>query len=213
MADTVQQLVDDVRVEGAFDVTPEQALRWLTRRHRKMVARARCYRKTVSIGPTVADQRDYALPEGVVQLFELTVDGVTYGNGRHADLAQGAQGYLLLSDSGGVVVAEEDEAGASEVALYPTPTTAGSEVLVRATFLPPDLDVADDSTLKIPGDFTDALVAGAIATGLRRVEHRSDLAQPHEQEFADACEELRRQVNRRYRGPGPAQIRVVGYNA
>lgn len=45
------------------------------------------------------------------------------------------------------------------------------------------------------------------------MESRADLAQTFEQTFSDACEELRRQVERKYRGSGPQQIRVQGFNA
>src|SRR5215472_12709027 len=64
--------------------------------------------------------------------------------------------------------------------------------------------------LKIPPEFTDGLIDGAIATGLSRIEHRDDIASPHEQRFGQSCTELLAQVNRRYRGSGPALIRVQG---
>lgn len=215
MADTVQQLVDDVLNEGSFDATADQALRWLNRRHRVMVARSRCYRYSASIGPTVANQRDYALPADVVEIFEVTVDGMPAGHARHVDLALGALSYVILSGVGRVMAPEEDAAGAAEIGLYPTPDTAGQTITVRAAFLPPDLSVADNTTLKVPLDFTDALVSGAMATALERApgDFRPDLADRHTQRFEAGCEELRRRTNRRYRGTGPAQIRVQGVNA
>ncbi len=213
MATTVQQLVDQVLSEGQFDATQDQALRWLSVRQRQMVARSRSLRKTVSVGPTVAGQRDYALPGEVVEIQEVTVNGLTWGKGTHVDLSRGAQGYLRLSESGGIVASEETAAGGTEIALYPTPTEAGLPIEVRATFLPADLSVGDDATLVIPGDYVDALVSGAIATALVRLENRPDLAQYHEGVFSSANEELRRMVSRRYRGPGPATIRVRGINA
>lgn len=218
MAETVQGLVDAVVNEGGFDtsstaVTAGSVLAWLNRRHRVMVRRSRCYRYTASLGSTVVNQRDYPLPAGLVESYEVDVNGVVYGKAKHTDLANGALGYIVLSGSGGIFGAEESATGDLEVALYPTPTVAGQPITMRAAWLPPDLLTSDDTTLRVPSSYADALIAGAVATGLRRVEHRPDLAQPHEQEFADACEELRREVNRRYRGSGPAIIRVVGLNA
>ena len=210
----VQQLVDDVLSEGGFDTDSTAVLRWLTRRHFKMVVRSRCYRKTVDIGPTVAAQQDYSISTDVVEIYQVTVGGIPYGKGRHVELAQGARGFLLLDDpSGGLLAAEEATDGSPQIALYPIPGTSGVSVLMRAAWRPPDLSTSDDTTLKIPADFYDALVAGAIATGMRRIEQRADLAAPFESEYSDACEELRRQVNRQYRGTGPAQIRVQGINA
>jgi hypothetical protein len=211
----VSDLVAEVLAEGEFDATDAQALRALTRRHRKMVVRARCFRKTVSVGPTVALQRDYALPTDLFEIFEVTVDGVTYGNARHVDLSTEAQGTLWLAGPGGVSTEEEDTAGVGTLALIPTPGDGGSVVNVRGAFSPPDLSVSDDTTLKITPDFDDALAAGAIGSLMRRGtgDFRADIAQSFEQEWSDACEELRRQTNRRYRGPGPTMIRVLGYNA
>lgn len=217
MADTVASLVANVLTEGNFDATEPQVLQWLTRRQRTMCSRTRVYRKKLSIGPTVAEQQAYTVPKEVVEIREVLVNGITYGTGRHSDLAQGAQGYLWLDglylDGGGISTREDDSTGTTKLALYPTPTEAGLEVTLIAVCLPPDLVVGEDSTIKVPGDFLDALVAGAIATGLTRIESRPDLAQPFETIFSAACTELETQVNRRFRGAGPAQIRVVGLNA
>lgn len=212
MADTVAQLVSDVQTEGGFDVDGPTALRWLSRRHRVMVAESRCYRKTVST-TTVSGQRDYTLDPDVVEIEELSVAGIPFGNARHVDLAQGARGYVLLSGDGGVVSPEESVSGAAEFALYPTPISSGDTILLRGAFLPPDLVSGDESTLKVPQDFTDALVSGAIASGLMRIDNRPDLASSHEEIFSAAVDRLRRRVARRYRGTGGAQIRIVGVSA
>jgi hypothetical protein len=209
---TVQGLVDQVKTEAQFDVTDTAALAWLDRRHKKMVVRARALRKTVSIGPSVASQRDYALPSDLVEVLEVSVDGLPYGRATHTDLSYGAQGWLMLDGIGGVVASEETASGDAEIALYPTPTQAGLTVTVRGVFRPSDLLVGTDSTIKVPDEFLDSLVSGAIATGLQRQEYRPDLAQSFEQDFSDACEEWRRQVRRRYRGAGPTTIRIQGVN-
>jgi hypothetical protein len=206
-------MVDDVLNEGGFDATPAQALRWLTRRHRRLVVRSRCYRKTASIGPTVALTRDYALPVDIRGIFEVDVAGVRYGDGRHSDISAQAQSRLWICGTGGVTTDEEDANGLGELALIPTPDTGGSTITVRGFFAPPDLLTADDTTLKSPSDYDDVLVAGAISTAYRRLLARPDLAGPFEQDFGNGCEELRVDTNRKYRGQGAVQMRVIGYNA
>lgn len=208
--------MDDVLNEGVFDATSAQALRWLTRRHRTMVARSRCYRKTASLGSTVVGQQEYALPTGLISIDEVTVAGVTYGPGWHRDISSDAQGLLWLCGTGGVYTPEESVSGAAALTLIPAPTTAGDDVSIRGVFLPPaDLSVSDDATILIPAQYDDGLVAGAMATALMRGpgDFRQDLAQGFEQAFVDTCEELRRDVSRRYRGAGGARIRVLGINA
>jgi len=176
--------------------------------------RARCFRKTVSLGSTVANQRDYALPTDLRGIFEVTVAGITYGDARHVDISSQFQGLLWLCGTGGVVAPEEDSSGLGELALIPTPGTAGDDIAVRGFFAPPDLLTADDTTLKIPSDYDEALKEGGIAALMSGAlgDFRSDLAQDHEQKFQQGCEELRVDTNRRY-SSSPAQLRVVGYNA
>jgi hypothetical protein len=212
MAETVQGLIDSVKNEGSFDVTDAQALAWLNRRHERMIIRARAYRKTTTL-TTVASQRDYTLPADMVEVLEVAVDGTPYGRAHHTDLLYGSQGWVQLSGIGGVVASEESTTGGPEIALYPTPTQGGLSVTVRGTFRPADLSTSDNSTLVVPSEYIDALISGAIATGLKRVENRPDLAQAHEQDYEAACEEFRRQIARRYRGSGPTPIRIQGVNA
>jgi hypothetical protein len=210
---TVQGLIDQVKTEAQFDVTDAAALLWLDRRHKKMVVRARAYRKTATIaGGTVSGQRDYALPSDLIEVLEINVGGLPYGRATHTDLSYGAQGWVMLSGIGGVASSEEDATGGAEIALYPTPTTNASVISVRGIFRPSSLAVGQDSTIVVPDEFLDSLVSGAIATGLQRQEYRPDLAQAFEQDYENACEEWRRQVRRRYRGAGPTAIRIQGVN-
>lgn len=209
----VQDMVDNVLQEGQFATTAARALAALDSRHKQMVRRSRCYRKTVALGPTVVDLASYTVPDDIVEILELRVDGYPYGNARHVDVQTAVFEPLVLTGSGGVMTRNDSVAGVKQVRLYPVPTTAGDTVDVWAVCTPPTLLTSDDTTVKIPEDYDERLEAGAIGRLMRRLEHRPDLAQPHEQEFADACEELRRQVVREFRGTGPAQIRVIGLNA
>jgi hypothetical protein len=209
---TVQGLIDQVVTEAQFDVTGDAALAWLDRRHKKMVVRARAYRKSVSVGPTVSGTSDYLLPTDLVEVLEVNVGGLPYGRGTHTDLAYGAQGWLVLDGIGGIVSSEETASGGAEIALYPTPTSSGDTITVRGVFRPSSLAVGADTTILVPDEFLDSLVSGAIATGLARQEYRPDLAQSFEQDYESACEEWRRQLRRRYRGAGPTPIRIRGVN-
>jgi hypothetical protein len=210
----VQDLVDNVLDEGGIDATPQQALQWLSRRHVRMCARSGCYRLSRDVGPTVANQRDYPVGTDVVEIYEVLVGGVPYGKLRHVELAEGQLGWLWLApDGAGMTAPEETAAGLPELALFPTPGSAGLAVLIRCSLRPGPLATTDDSTLKVPEDFHDDLVAGAIATGWSRIEQRDDMATGLEARFKDGCEELRRQMKRKYRGTGPTFIRIVGVNA
>lgn len=210
MADNVDALVAEI--EATVDLTAAEALTRLNRAHRRFVSRARAFRKTVSIGPTVAAQSAYALPSGLVELWEVQVAGVTYGRALHTDIALDVQGWLLLDGLGGVIAPEESASGAREVSLIPAPVTGGDTVTVRGAFSPADLVAGGAaSTILVDDDFYDDLVECAVAPVLRRLgEGDPDTL---EAKTEARVEEFARRVRRRYRGPGPAQIRVQGINA
>lgn len=215
MAETVSQLVDDVITEGGFDVDTPRALRWLNRRFKFMVGEARAYRKVVSVATTVAGQAFYAFSP--VEAYTFEINGVPYGKARRADIYDNAQGTLIWEGAGGLIVGGADATGAKGITLIPTPTQAGLAITSFAAVVPADLtaDAAGDTLLAaiLDGEFADELVSGAIATGHLRVDGRPDLAAPHEQVFAGGVERLRMRTKRRYRGGGPAQIRIQGVNA
>lgn len=215
MPDTVQTLIDEVTQEGGFEATDVQALRWLNRRHRFIVAQSRSLRDRVQVGPTVAGQEFYAV-SNVVETYNVEVGGVPYAKARRPDVYGYSQGTLLWTGptGAGFVVEDVDESGVQGFTLIPPPDSAGTAITIWAAVPPADLAAADPaSALKIDSDCYDGLVSGAIATGLLRIEQRPDLAAPHEQIFAATVEMMRQRVKRRYNTSGPAQIRVVGVNA
>lgn len=218
MSTTVAELVAAVIEDGQFDATEAQVLRWLTVRQRQMCARAGSYRKAITLGTTTVGVDSYAVPAEVVEILQLTVGGYVYGVARHQDFARGERGWLLLSGEGGVAGRDDTAGGEQRLKLFPTPAEGtspepGAEVVAYCVCLPPDIATGQDATIVIPGDYVDALVAGAISTGMLRSEDRVDLASANEQIFQGGCRELIRATNRRYRGSEPPTLRVVGINA
>lgn len=206
---TVQTLLDDLGTVG-FDVTAAVQIGWLDRRHKKMLGRARAYRKQLAVGTTVADTAFYALD--VLELYQLTVGGVPYIKARQPDVYGYSQDTLLWTGNGGLIVADYSAGAVKGLTLIPTPTAGGDAIIAYAAVTPPTLDDAADTVL-VEDDFLDALVEGACATGFSRDTERLDVARYYEERFDAACEEYRRRTNSRFRGPGPSTIRIVGVNA
>lgn len=68
-----------------------------------------------------------------------------------------------------------------------------------SALLPADAVLGDNvTTLQCDIDLLPGLVAGAIATGLRRVEQLAELADAHEGLFREAAEKMRQRVAQRY---------------
>lgn len=215
-------LAEAVVEDGTFDASQEQALRWLNERQRLMVARARNFRKTLSIpGGVVYGQSSYLLPPGILEILQITVGGIVYGNARHNDYAEGERGWVWLGGEGGIAGRDDDSAGAQYVRLFPVPAQGstglqpeeGAAISLYVAAQAPTLTIDNEGTVVVPDEYLSGLISGAIATGLLRVENRPDLAKPHEELFDAACQELLRATNRRFRGTGPAQVRVKGINA
>lgn len=213
----IADMISAVTEDGQFDATETQVLRWLNERHRSMVSTCRCYRKTIDLGPTIEGQSEYELPDGLVEILQVTVGGQVWGTARHQDAASSAAGFLWLSGPGGVAGRDDDEAGVQQLQLVPGVgaggTAAGGELVVYAAMLPPDLVSGDDSRLKVPVEYAPAIVSGAIATGNLRVESRSDLAAPLEQIFQTAVAALKRDTEVRFAGSATPQIRLLNVNA
>jgi hypothetical protein len=208
VADDVDSLVAEL--QAVVDVDATAAVRLLNRRHRQMVARGRCYRVPVAFGSSVADQAAYPFPASpqIVELQQVTVDGVPYGKARRNDGYSYSQGALEWSGPVGLWFAEED----STLILTPAPGTAGLAIVGQALALPPDLVAGGAATtLKIDLDLVDALVEGAAATELFRIGEGDPVS--FETKFDTACEEQRRRARRRNRGSGTTQIRIQGVNA
>lgn len=204
MAVTAQTLVDEFLSQWGFDVDEAEALKWLDRRHKKMVRRSRCHLQTVAVGTTSAGVGDYALK--AVEVLQVTVDGVQYGKApRDAQLAY-TRGLLTWRPrTNGLFVSTADSSGASEIGLIPPPTTSGLAIVAFAAMPASDLELG--SSLLIDEDFHEVLQEGMAATGYARDAEQLPAADRCELRFDNGCEEYRREVKRRMRS-GPAQIRT-----
>lgn len=212
MADTIPTLVAEVR--DIVDVTDAQALLALSRRHKTMVSRSRCLRRKIDVGDTVDGQEFYEIDPalGVIEVLGAKIGGIPYARGRRDDAYADAQGRLVLSGDGGLIFVDADTSSNMGLTLIPSPD-AGLEILLYAAILPADLPSTGNAAevLAVDQDMYDVLVEAAAATWMKR-QGEGDWQTP-EAQFEAKCEELRQRVDRRLRGQGPPQIRIVGINA
>lgn len=206
---TGQDLVDQLKQLG-FDNTDLEILGWADERQKEMVAAARSRRQLVSIGPTVADEPEYDLPGNVVHLFEVTVSDAPYSGTVHTDIARAGQSELVWLGDGLWSVTEDDD-GNKKVYLIPAPSEAGKTVVLYAATAAPTLTL--DGNVYIDDQYVRYLRYGAMATGWDLNAEDGGTSERYEARFEAGVERYRRWVARRFRGSGPAQIRVKGLNA
>jgi hypothetical protein len=213
MAETVSAVVSEIRTQGSLDLSDAEALAILNRRHKQMNARAGVYRdsqaatRLVDVGAAVT----FSAPAGLQQLLQLLNPSyVSVGRARRSDIAEMIAGTLPISGAGSVYAEYgEGSAGVATTVwlIYPDPVA----VTAYGIYETPDLLLDNSVPFVVDADLIEGLMAGVFATALQRPgEARPDLAAQQEQLFSAACEEQRARAARRYRGSGPAQIRLSG---
>ncbi len=212
-------MVTAVLTQGGFDSTSSAtsqavALSWLEARYQEMCAESGYTQAIRELGPTVADQDEYALPDSVTRVVGLRVGtSRPWTPVKLEDLWALAAGTARLE--GGMIGAfaetwseETADAGTEKVKLYPAPTEAALDVSAICVVSPPALSLSANTAPQVPTDFHEYIVDGAIAMGLRRDDSREDEAAPYEARFKDAIGRLGMRRRKRV-GRGPIQGRVA----
>lgn len=202
----VSAFVAEVIAQGALDADTGDVLTWLNRKHREFVARAEMARGTVTL--TTSDGgATWDFPDPIAAVYEVDVDGATYGRARRSDISRGAQNRLVLSGPGGVFMVEQ--AGAvNAITAYPA-VDADQAVTAYGALYPAALLLDDSVPLAVDETDEEALMAGVFSVAMSRpVEARQDLAAGYSQQFEVGVAAAKLRVTRAFRGPGPASIRV-----
>lgn len=193
------ELVAKVVTEGGFDTAASDTssatvLSWINEVYREMVSAAEWLRSERSLGVTVAGQDLYDLPDDVIRVSKVAINGSSrwdiVATEELLDLKW--QGGLYLTGSPGVVAQVYDEVTSKQkIQLWPVPQTAGYTIQVLGSILPAALTTAGpDATPLLPPDVHEALADGAIGLGRLRVDEREDLAAPYMQKFQAAVGKL-----------------------
>jgi hypothetical protein len=199
-------LVSRLRVMSPM--TEPEAKARLNQVHKRMVVDAEALTQSIPIAETVADQSVYELDPDIAQLLNVRIDGKRYVR-KSVDEIEDLEASEAYSRGfpQRYFAPEFSGAGAGELRVYPTPTSAGLAITARAVMLPPDL-VNDTDYPSLPSDFHEDLVDGAMATVLMRDDERLSDAFALEQRFERRIKELRGRMTRRV-GSGPARIKLT----
>ena len=215
-------MVTAVKLQGGFDSSSSATsdaviLSWLNARYSELSVESAYSQGTREFGPTVAGQADYVLPERVVRVKSLRVNGsrpwIPLKLEDIWDLEAGAAQFSMGGVGGFAEnYAEVDSSGQGfpRVTLWPVPDTAGQTIKALCILQPIPLDVSNNVAPVLPDDFHEYVVEGAIAIGLRRDDEREDGAAPYEARFKEAIQRLAARQRKRV-GRGPIQARVSGY--
>lgn len=208
---TLDELVAGVLGQGGFDVDPAMATSWLNEMYKTAVARSKWREETTSLGSTVVGQAQYDIPESVVDIVAITLDaGAGLSDWQRigtTDLWDVKTGRQFLRGTGGVFAPAFGPNGEKRVELYPVPTIAGTAITALVAVQAIAMVSGSDVPI-LPEDMHGALMDGAIALGLRRMDERSDSASVPADVYGGMVLELSRRKNSRV-GSRPSRMRLV----
>jgi hypothetical protein len=202
-------MITAVLDQGGFDVSRTVALSWCQDRLNRANRRAEWTKSTVSLGNTVADQAEYAIPSTVLVLRDVYV-----GSRKYVRVGADRLGALKHAGSSVDFVYAPDwtSAGVEQIELYPVPTVSGTAITGQAVTAAATLVDTTAEITAIPVEFhEEILVDGGIATGIARLDEGVVEADRFEARWETAVERLRRLKTSRI-GSGPVRFQVAGHH-
>lgn len=208
MALNHDQIVEQVKTTAGVDATDADVSSVLNHLIGEMAAESEWIKAQPELGPTVAGQAAYTLPDNVVRVHKLRVDGLRYeatGTGDEWDLESGR---AQRTDTTIGMFAESFSADGltKQITLYPAPSEAGQEIEALAVLRPSA--ITGTTYPPFPDEFHLSLVYGTKAHFLALSEENVGTAGALRQEFEAAKSKLRRLSMVRTRS-GPIRIEVV----
>lgn len=195
------------RLRALTSLTVPEAHARINQAYRRMVIDGRALRQLVEIGPTVVGQSAYLLDPGIVEIPRLRVNGYAYERKSVDELDDlTAHDAYVAGAYRGFFAPDFSAAAAPSVSIYPSPTAAGQTIKARAYVMAPDM--TDDAEYpRLPADFHEDLIDGALSVAFRRDDERLQEADALEARFLSRIRDLRGRENRRV-GSGPHRVRV-----
>lgn len=201
-------LVSRLQAQSAISSAEAQAR--INQAYRRMAAESYAIREKVAIGDTVVGTSVYDIPADVVQIISLRVNGLRYERKSSEEIDDLAESEAYVVGYPARFYSPEfTSSGTSQVYIWPSPTTV-VPITARAAVLPADMtDTTEGGEYpKLPIDFHEDLVDGALATVLLRDDERLSDSFALEDRFQQRIAELRGRVTSRV-GGGVARIKLT----
>ena len=203
----LQTLRDEAQELFGLDLEDDEADRLYNEADTEFCVQSGWTQGAVDLGPTVADQAAYELPEEVYEPLEVYVNDRPYDAATKRIVKEiGAGTYRLRAR--GVWWLSVDATGVQSISVYPTPSEA-LPLEADCVVYPPAME-DDTDTPAAPKNFHRALHEYVQAISLGGSEDDLERKQVHMDEFERQAARCRQHRIRRKSGSGGAQMRVVG---
>lgn len=209
LADAVVQLRGPEA--GGFDFSENQAVSLLQEGVGRLAAASQWVRAELQLGPTVAGQEAYELPDKVVKLKNVYVGGMPFTEVSFDDVFGLKNGRLQLvgaGSEGGVFTERFSEDGLSKFfSLWPVPEDA-LEVLGLAAIIPDPPGLNDP--LPFPVDMNRVVLDYAKGIAYEDVDENQNAGNHFLERAGQKAQQLLERGNARA-GRGPYKIPVAGH--
>jgi hypothetical protein len=207
---TFDDVVDAVVAQA--DVSQPTAVKYVNSRYARMVTESDFLTRVNNLGTTTAGASTLALPTDLVGLRRVSVGTVRYdlvGAEDILDIQNNVNGMSWTSPDGttGLVAQYYDASDVPTLLFYPAFSATGTAITAIQVHEPADIAYGGAAATALPIHLRPYLIDGALAEAYEKSDERADLAQVHEQRFADGIDKLKRLKNSRVRS-GPYRIVV-----
>lgn len=208
VADVVEQLTS-AQAHG-FDVTPVQAEKEVQTAIKKVAGISQWIKAELELGPTVAGQSVYGLPDKVIRLYDLLVgENNPYKRYDVRTLWDVKAGRAEVRGEGGVYAERFAADGTTKsFEIFPTPEETGVIVMGLASIVPDDL--AAGVTLPFPEEHREAVLNFSVGSLYAKTDENRAQANEYEALARGVAESLALLANART-GSGPHKIHVAGH--
>lgn len=205
---THDQIVAQVKTTAGVDASDADISTILNHLIGEMAVESEWTKAQIELGPTVANQSLYTLPDNVARVLRLRIDGFRFdpiGTGEEWDLESGR---AQRSDTGiGVFAEAYGTDGTKQIEFYPAPSAAGDPIEALVVKRPATISQA--TLPPFPDEFHLSLVYGTKAHFLALSEENIASAERLMAQYETAKAKLLALSRKRLRS-GPVQMGIVG---
>lgn len=209
--ETFQEALTQLRSAeaGGFDFGDVQAAALLNEGVRRFAAKSEWIKAELDLGPTVAEQEAYPLPDHVVKLRGVAVSGAPYARTDALALWNYKNRAVLPRDIAGLFAERfSDDGKIKSFSLYPIPSEAALTISGFAVITPSE-ELAGEDKLPFPTEYNRGVLDFAKGVAYEDLDENPQSGTYFAERAGALAEQLRLEANSRT-GAGPFRIPVAG---
>ncbi len=198
---------------GGFAFRPEQSTSLINEGIKRLAESSEWIRAELEIGTTLVGEDLYDLPDNIVRMQEVLINGLRYLLVNRDDILGLEAGRLQVveyPDVGGVFCERFSSDGQKRISIYPPPEEAGLPIIAEAAIYP-DKTLGGADPLPFPPRFRRAIVDYAKGIAYEDMDENPQAGAGYLARADQRGEELRLLGKSRAQSNAPYKIPVAGH--